>query len=78
MKLFGTKKSVQLNKATATVLVFAFLLGVPVMGGEQFYATLEDNKNEAESELEGVNSEIEGILGGQEQTQIELNEQPSF
>lgn len=74
MKLFGTKKSVQLYKATAIVLVFSFLLGVPAMGGELFFATLEDDKNQAESELEGVNSEIEGILGGQEQTQIELNE----
>ena len=74
MKLFDKKKSVQLYQATATVLVFALLLGVPVTSGELFYATLEDNKNQAESELEGVNSEIEGILGGQEQTQIELSE----
>lgn len=74
MKLFDKKKSVQLYQATATVLVFALLLGVPVTSGELFYATLEDNKNQAESELEDVNSEIEDILGGQEQTQVELSE----
>ena len=74
MRLFGRKKSVQLYKATATILVFSLLIGVPAVGGELFFATLEEDKNQAESELEGVNSEIEGILGGQEQTQVKLSE----
>lgn len=74
MKNSKEKRILQFYKATATALVFSFLISVPAMGGEVFYATLQDNKNEATSELEGVNSEIEGIIGGQEQTQVELSE----
>ena len=74
MKPLGYREKGQLYKATATVLILTILLGVPAMGGELFFATLEDNKNQAESELEDVNSEIEDILGDQEETQIELHE----
>lgn len=74
MKLSWNKKSVQLNKAIATVLAIAILIGVPAVGGDICFATLEDNKNQAESELEGVNSEIENIIGNQGQTKVELSE----
>lgn len=74
MKLSWNKKSVQLNKTIATVLAISILIGVPVVGGDIYFATLEDNKNQAESELEGVNSEIENIIGSQEQTKVELSE----
>ena len=67
MKLFW-------NKTIATVLAISFLIGVPVVGSDLYFATLEDNKNQAESELEGVNSEIEDIKNSQEQTKVELSE----
>ena len=74
MRLFEKKKSAKLYKTTAIVLVFTFLLGVLGIQGEPFYATLEDNKNQATSELEDLNSELEGIQGEQEETKNELDE----
>ncbi len=74
MRYFPKKRVAKLYQITAIVLAVAMILGIPAVGRECFYATLEDDKSQAESELEGVNSEIDGILGGQEQTKVELNE----
>lgn len=74
MRHFWKRNSIKLNRTISTVLAIAILLGLPVVGSDYYFATLEQNKNEAESELEGVSSEIENIQNSQQQTQIELSE----
>ncbi len=68
----------KLNKTLSTVLAVSILIGVPVIGSDFYFATLEENKDQAESELEGVNSEIEGIKGEQDELQVELSETAEF
>ena len=74
MNSFFQKKSRKLNQTLATILAVSILLAVPMVGQELYWATYEDNKNQAQSELEGINSEIENIQGNQGQTQIALSE----
>lgn len=74
MKNFWRKNRGQLNKKLAMLLAASFLIGVPVVGAELYSATPEQEKNEAESELEGVNSEIENIRGEQGELEVELSE----
>ena len=74
MKHFWKRNSVKLNRIISTVLAIAILLGIPVLGGDAYFATPEQNKNEAESELEGVAGDIENIQNSQQQTQVKLSE----
>ncbi len=73
MRRFWKEKSVQWYKTIATILVISIVTGTLAVGGDIYSATPEGNKNQAESELEGVNSEIENITENQEQTQAELS-----
>ena len=74
MRRNSLRKTGKLNKYFATVLAISMILGIPAYGMERYLATPEKEKNEAESELEGVNSEIENIRGEQGALQVELTE----
>lgn len=62
------------KRILSIVIAISILIGVPAIGRDFYFATLEQDKNQAESELEGVNSEIEDIKGEQDELQVELSE----
>ena len=74
MRRNSLRKTLKLNKYVATILAISMALGIPAYSMEHYLATPEKEKNEAESELEGVNSEIENIRGEQGALQVELTE----
>ncbi len=74
MRHFYRRYSQKLNRILSIMLAIAILIGVPAVGKDFYFATPEENKNQAESELDGLNSEISGIQGSQEETRIELSE----
>ncbi len=74
MRGFFRRNSRKLNRNLSMILVIAFLLGIPSARMSVYYATPEQEKNQAEDELEGVNSEIENIKGEQGALEVELSE----